>query len=115
MSDVTSNEESQFYEEITLYTSRWCVHSMSVEGFLNRYNVPVKLINIDRDPEAREELIHLNDGFASVPTLVFPDGSKLTEPSYGQIRDKLKMKPPPGLVKRIRGALSRNNDINEEV
>jgi mycoredoxin len=88
---------------ITLYTSNWCAHAMSVEGFLQKYNVPVNMINIDGNREARERLIEINGGYASVPTLIFPDGSKLTEPSFGQLREKLAIKPPSGIVDRIRG------------
>jgi mycoredoxin len=80
---------------ITLYTSNWCAHATSVEGFLEKYAVPVRMINIDGDREARQRLIEINDGYASVPTLVFPDGSKLTEPSFGQLREKLALRPSP--------------------
>jgi hypothetical protein len=83
---------------------------MSVEAFLSRYDIPVDKINIDRDPEAREELIVLNGGYASVPTLLFADGTKMTEPSFGQLRHKLGLKPPPGLMKRLRDAIGRDDD-----
>jgi hypothetical protein len=45
-----------------------------------------------------------NRGFASVPTLIFPDGSQMTEPSFGQIRAKLGMETP-SLLKRIKGII----------
>lgn len=93
---------------ITLYTSNWCAHAMSVEGFLNKYDIPVNTINIDGDREAKERLIEINDGYASVPTLVFPDGSKLTEPSFGELRQKFDIEPPPGIVDRIRELVGRD-------
>lgn len=89
-------------DNILLYMSRWCAHSMSVERFLDRNDVVVEKINVDGDSNAREELIRLNGGYASVPTLLFPDGTKLTEPSFSQIRKQLKMEPPPSLVDRIK-------------
>jgi mycoredoxin len=89
-------------DKITLYTSRWCAHSLSVKAFLKKNEVPVNLINIDGNSEDREALIQLNGGYASVPTLVFPDGTKLTEPSIGQLRQKLALPSPPGLTERIR-------------
>ena len=61
----------------------------------------------DRDPEAREELIRLNEGYASVPTLLFPDGTKLTEPSFAEIRNKLAMESPPSLANWIRNAFGQ--------
>lgn len=89
-------------EQIALYHSSWCSHSRSVEHFLDRNNIAVRKINIDGDHEAREELIRLNDGFASVPTLVFPDGEKLTEPSLDLLRKKLNLEDPSGLTNRLR-------------
>jgi mycoredoxin len=80
---------------------------MSVERFLDRNDVVVEKINVDGDSEAREELIRLNGGCASVPTLLFPDGTKLTEPSFSQIRKQLKMEPPPSLVDRIKKAFGQ--------
>jgi mycoredoxin len=75
-------------EKIILYTSRFCGHSRSVERFLAKHEIPVQVVNIDRDPEARARLVELNAGYASVPTLVFPDGKKLTEPPLSQLRQR---------------------------
>lgn len=91
-------------EKITLYTSRSCPHSWAVERFLRRHQVPVNQINIDDDPVARETLISLNNGYASVPTLMFPDGTQLTEPSLGQLRARLGIESS-GVLARIRAAL----------
>jgi len=91
-----------------LYTSRWCGHSLMVEKFLDRKGVDVRKIVIDGDKEARDRLIEINDGFASVPTLLFPDGSKLTEPSLGELRRKLSLKSGSGFGDRLRRLLSGN-------
>ena len=93
---------------ITLYTSNWCAHAMSVEGFLEKHDISVNTVNIDKNREARDMLIEINGGYASVPTLVFPDGSKLTEPSFGQLRAKLAIEPPPTIVDQIRGWIGRD-------
>lgn len=98
--------------KIRLYTSKWCAHAISVERFLQMNEIPVEKICVDRDPEAREELIALNDGYASVPTLVFPDGSKLTEPSHAELRHKLNLEPPPGLIEKLRGLMGQDSDVS---
>ena len=98
---------------ITLYTSNWCAHAMRVEGFLEKHNVSVNTINIDKDREARDTLIEINGGYASVPTLIFPDGSKLTEPSFGQLRAKLAIEPPPTIVDQIRGWIGRDGAVED--
>ena len=102
--------ENSSGEKITLYTSTWCVHALTVEGFLKRNSISVNRIVIDGDDEARQELININGGYASVPTLVFPDGTKLTEPSLGQLRQKLGLKSSPGLTARLRSFLGRSSE-----
>lgn len=79
---------------ITLYTSRFCGHSLAVERFMKKHNIPFNQINIDGDAEARKHVKAINNGYASVPTLIFPDGSTLTEPSFRQLRAKLEIDKP---------------------
>jgi len=93
-------------EPIIVYTSTFCPHSWSVERFLKAQDVSIKLVNIDKDPQARQEVMALNRGYASVPTLIFPDGAQLTEPSFRQIRAKLGVETPSLLV-RIKGIFGR--------
>lgn len=76
-------------EKIILYTSNWCGHARTIEQFLHDYEVPVTVVNIDEVPEARAIVKQLNGGYASVPTLLFPDGTQLTEPTIRQVRQKL--------------------------
>jgi mycoredoxin len=102
------NEEKN--EKIILYTSRWCAHSRSVEGYLSRNDISVQKINIDGNQEARRELIEINRGYASVPTLIFPDGTKLTEPSISTLRGKLDLETPAGLREKIWAALGQSNN-----
>ena len=75
--------------KITMYTSNVCPHAWIVKQFMNDYEIPVDLINIDQIDGARQELIQLNGGYASVPTLIFPDGEKMVEPSLRQLRAKM--------------------------
>ncbi len=93
-------------DPITLYTSNFCGHSRVVERFITQNEIPVEIIRIDGDMEARQRLIEINNGYASVPTLIFPDGTHLTEPSIGQIRAKLGMENP-GLVDRIKKMIDK--------
>ena len=100
-------------DKITLFTSRWCAHSLSVERFLDNNEIVVHKINIDGDKESRQRLIEINGGYASVPTLIFPDGTKLTEPSLSQLRNKLQLDQHSGLADRIRSLLSQRGQINK--
>jgi len=60
-----------------------------VRGLLAQAKVPYDYIDITSDPTAAAKVRTLNEGNESVPTLVFPDGSSLTEPSAGQLKQKL--------------------------
>lgn len=102
--------EKHFTGQITLYTSKWCAHSRSVERFLVKNQIDVEKISIDGDNQARQRLIEMNSGYASVPTLIFDDGTKLIEPSFSELRRKLGLQQPPGLVDRVRGLLNRNQE-----
>lgn len=74
---------------LILYTSNFCGHAQRVERFLANHHVPLRVINIDREPGERERLIELNGGYASVPTVIFPDGARLVEPSLSLLRQNL--------------------------
>jgi mycoredoxin len=57
---------------------------------LDRFNISYKRIDIDRNPEAARFVTQTNRGNRSVPTIVFPDGSILVEPSRDDLVSKLK-------------------------
>lgn len=76
-------------ERIILYTSKFCGHAWIVERFMRENEIDVELINIDGNHQARQQVMAINNGYASVPTLIFPDGTHLTEPSLAQLRQKL--------------------------
>ncbi len=99
--------------KITFYTSQFCSHSWTVERFLTQNEINVDAINIDDNPEARAKLIEITGGYASVPTLIFPDGTRLTEPSMGQLRSKLGIEQA-GLMKKMRGLFSGNSKSAEK-
>ena len=91
--------------QLLLYTSRYCTHSLAVERLLKKHDVAVEIVVIDGNKEAREKLIALNNGFASVPTLLFADGTKLTEPPLSLVRERLELEEQT-LSEKVRGILS---------
>ena len=93
-------------EAITVYTSSYCIHSRSVVRFLKKNDIAAEIVNIDGNHEARETLMSLNRGYASVPTLVFPDGTQLTEPSSKDLRAKLDIEQPR-LSQRLKGVVGK--------
>jgi glutaredoxin-like protein len=76
---------------LVVYGSRWCGDCTRTRRFLDLYQIEYEWINIDRDRRAEKFVIQVNHGYRSVPTLVFPDGAILTEPSNAQLAEKLQL------------------------
>ena len=76
--------------KIILYGHAACPMLPPVWAMLKQSKVDFEYVNILQDDAARQHVLEINDGYASVPTLVFPDGSTLTEPSAGKLRKKLR-------------------------
>lgn len=75
-------------DEIVMYSTSWCSDCYRAKHFFNEYGINYQEIDIERHPDAVETVMQLNGGYRSVPTIVFPDGDVLVEPSYRQLADK---------------------------
>jgi len=82
-------------DKITVYSTTWCGDCRRAKRFLDDNNVAYELVNIDENPEAVELVEKINRGYRSVPTIVFPDGSILVEPSNSELANKLGIEIPP--------------------
>lgn len=76
-------------DPVIVYGHPQCPMVAPVRYTLNRAHVNYRYINIHQDDAGREHVREINNGFESVPTLVFTDGSTLTEPNDPQLRQKL--------------------------
>lgn len=74
---------------ITIYATEWCWDCRRARKFFDARGIPYRWVDIDRDPQAEQLVIQTNKGMRSVPTIVFPDGSVLVEPSNQQLERKL--------------------------
>jgi len=74
---------------IVMYGTTWCFDSRRARRIFDELEIPYQWIDIDKDPEARSYVEEVNHGFRSVPTIIFPDGSMLVEPSNEILREKL--------------------------
>lgn len=75
--------------QIILYGTTWCGDTIRSRRYLDANNIPYVWVDINKDPEARRLVESINNGNRSVPTIVFPDGSTLTEPSNSVLAAKL--------------------------
>jgi mycoredoxin len=77
--------------EVMVFGHALCPGVAPVRGLLARSNVPHVYLDIRKDASAAERVRAINEGNESVPTLIFPDGSSLTEPSVGELKAKLEV------------------------
>ena len=73
----------------TMFSTPWCGYCHRLKGALSREGITFDEVDIEADPAAAELVMSVNDGNAVVPTLVFADGSALTNPSAAQVKAKL--------------------------
>lgn len=76
-------------EDIIVYSTVWCPDCKRAKKFLGEQRKPYRNVDIEQDPEAMAVVQKLNDGKRVIPTIVFPDGSVLVEPSNAQLAEKL--------------------------
>lgn len=74
---------------IVIYSTTWCSDCKRAKKFFGEQRIPYTNIDIEENPEYVEVVEKINDGKRSVPTIVFPDGSILVEPSNAQLAEKL--------------------------
>jgi mycoredoxin len=74
---------------LTMYSTAWCGYCHRLKSQLDRAGVDYVVIDIEQDLEAAEYVMSVNGGCQTVPTIRFPDGAALTNPSVGQVRERL--------------------------
>lgn len=75
--------------EILMYTTDWCPACWRAKQVMSSLQVSYQEVDIGHDEQASEAVMQLNRGYRSVPTIVFPDGSVLTEPPVHVLVEKL--------------------------
>lgn len=71
---------------VTLFTTPWCGYCRSLKQALTAADVTYTEVDIEQDPGAADYVMSVNNGNQTVPTVLFPDGSVLTNPSLKQVR-----------------------------
>ena len=73
----------------TMYTTPWCGYCRRLKGQLDREGIAFEVVDIEQRPEAVSIVESANSGSQTVPTLVFHDGTALTNPSVVQVKGHL--------------------------
>lgn len=78
-------------DKIIIYGTNWCGDCIRARRFLRENAIPFEWINIDLDKAGEQFVLKTNRGMRSVPTIVFPDGSILVEPSQPKLAEKVNL------------------------
>jgi mycoredoxin len=76
-------------ESVTVYSTPWCGYCHRLAGQLKREGIAFRVVDIEQSPEAAAFVEKVNDGNQTVPTVVLPDGSALTNPSLADVKQRL--------------------------
>ena len=71
---------------MTMYSTQWCGYCHRLQAQLDREGIAYDVVDIEDDPAAANYVMSINGGNQTVPTLRFPDGSTLTNPSLREVR-----------------------------
>jgi glutaredoxin-like protein len=72
-----------------MYSADWCGDCVRSKRLLDSLEVSYEIIDVESVPGASEKVIEINGGKRSIPVILFPDGTHLTEPSDIDLKAKL--------------------------
>jgi len=76
-------------DQIVVYSTSWCSDCRRAKRVLDRMGAQYRWIDVDEDEAAADRVVRINRGLRVVPTILFPDGTVMTEPSDEELAAKL--------------------------
>ena len=73
----------------TMFTTTWCGYCARLKAQLTRSGIAYSEVDIEAHPDAADIVATVNQGNLTVPTLLFSDGTAMTNPSASQVGAKL--------------------------
>jgi mycoredoxin len=80
---------SQPPETLTMYSTTWCGYCRRLKSQLEREGIEYREVDIERNPTAADFVMSINGGNQTVPTVHFPSGSALTNPTLAEVKAEL--------------------------
>lgn len=85
MSDLYNTNPSQ----IVMYATEYCPDCHRAKAFFEVNKIEYLRVGLEGNEEATQFVMNINNGNRSVPTIIFPNGSVLVEPSWGELRETI--------------------------
>jgi mycoredoxin len=76
-------------EKLTMYSTTWCGYCRRLKSQLERDGIEFEVVDIEQIPAAAEFVMSVNGGNRTVPTVHFPNGTALTNPSLAEVKEQL--------------------------
>jgi mycoredoxin len=86
---ATPHPEQPDARQVTMYTTTWCGYCVRLKRLMALEGIEFAEVDIEVDARAADVVMAANGGNRTVPTLVFPDGTALTNPSIEQVKAQL--------------------------
>jgi len=89
MTDVKTAEFVPDAGTVTMFTTSWCGYCRNLKKAMDADGIPYREVNIEEVPGTAGIVESVNGGNQTVPTLLFADGSAVTNPRIEQVRERL--------------------------
>jgi mycoredoxin len=89
LSPAGDEERKPMSGTVTMYSTTWCGYCRRLKSQLDREGIAYTEVNIEEDPASAKFVEKANGGNQTVPTVLFADGSTLTNPSLAQVKQKI--------------------------
>jgi len=76
-------------KEIVIYSTKWCPDCKRAKQFFGEHRISYINVDIEENIAGMAFVEKVNQGKRVIPTIVFPDGSLLVEPSNAELAGKL--------------------------
>jgi thioredoxin reductase (NADPH) len=76
-------------QKIKVFGASWCSDCKRAKQFLGDQRIAFEWHDIEQEPQGLDIVHERNNGNNVIPTIVFPDGTSLSEPSNEELADKI--------------------------
>jgi len=83
LTDLYTKNPSQ----IVMYATEYCPDCHRAKAFFEANHIEYLRVRLEGNEEATKFVMDINNGSRSVPTIIFPNGSILVEPDWGELRE----------------------------
>lgn len=74
---------------LTMYSTSWCGYCHRLASQLDREGIGYTTVDIENDTAAARYVMSVNGGNRTVPTVQFPDGTAMTNPTITQVKQRM--------------------------